>query len=123
MARPVPASITRAWQSETNLDDDTRPVVRATIQTGRLQRTAYDCAVTEGDDFGHQRGRSGDFTSILFGKEAPPVELRNIRSCTWSRSVEQDVAECTITMLNVELSPIGNARPWPIRATSTCPAT
>ena len=107
--RPVPASITRAWNAEVNLDEDTRPVVRATIQNGRLQRTAYDCGASPGDDFAHQRGRQGDFTSIIFGREAAPVELRNIRSCTWSRSVDQDVAECTLTLLNAELSPIGNA--------------
>jgi hypothetical protein len=106
--RFVPQSITDAWKSEVNLGDESRPVVRATIQRVTLHRTEYDCTKAPGADFGHQKHRRGDLTSLLFGQNNAPLELRNIRSYSWQRSVNQDVAECTLTMLNSELTPIGN---------------
>lgn len=105
--RIVPQAMTDAWLSEVRLDDDTRPVVRATIQRVTLHLTEYDCAQAAGADFGHQKGRRGDFASLLFGQNIPPIELRNILRYSWSRSVSQDVAECTIVMLNSELTPLG----------------
>jgi hypothetical protein len=106
--REVPAAMTAAWKSETKTGSK-RPVVRATIQKVNLKRFEYDTEQSMGGDFDHQRRRRGVFTSIIFGDESGVRELRNIRSVSWTRAVSQDVAECTITLKNTELTPIGNA--------------
>jgi hypothetical protein len=107
--RVVPALMTEIWQSE-DKTGPRRPVVRATVQKTQLRRYEYDTALAPGD-FDHQRKRRGWFTSIVMGEPGGCTELRNIRSYTWTRSVNQDVAECTITLKNTELTPLGEAPP------------
>lgn len=106
--REVPAAMTAAWRSEVK-DGPRRPVVRATVQKVNLKRFDYDTAQAQGGDFDHQRRRRGVFTSIIFGDDSGIRELRNIRSVSWTRALSQDVADCTITLKNTELTPIGNA--------------
>ena len=74
-----------------------------------LTRADYDTAQAQGGDFDHQRRRRGVFTSIIFGDDSGIRELRNVRSVSWTRALSQDVADCTITLKNTELTPIGNA--------------
>lgn len=105
--RVVPAAMTNAWKAEKKTADKA-PTVRATIQVANLRRYEYDTAMTEGGDFGTDRHRSGYFTSIVFGDPSILREMRNIKSYSWSRSVDQDVATCTLTLLNTDLTPIGN---------------
>jgi hypothetical protein len=86
-----------------------RPVVRATIQRAQLQRFSYDTADAPGGDLGPDKNGRGVFTSIIFGDDSSLAELRSIKTMKWDRSVEQDVASATLTLLNAERAPIGNA--------------
>lgn len=105
--RAVSALMTEIWKSE-DKTGPRRPVVRATVQKTHLKKFEYDTAQAAGD-FDHQRNRRGWFTSIVMGDPGGVTEIKNIRSYSWTRSVEQDVAECTITLKNVELTPMGSA--------------
>jgi len=107
--RTVSTAMTNIWKSE-DKTGPRRPVVRATVQKTQLRRYEYDTALSAGD-FDHQRLRRGWFTSIVMGEPSGVTELRNIRSYSWTRSVNQDVAECTITLKNTELTPLGEAPP------------
>lgn len=114
--RLVSAEMTEAWKSPDKTGDK-RPTVRATIQRVVLQRYDYDTATAPGGEPQPERHRRGTFTSILFGNSSANVELRNIQSCQWSRSLDQDVATCTIELLNSELSPIGSTDPMDVSPT------
>lgn len=106
--RPVPPKMTTGWKRE----DKTgayRPHVRATIQRVQLQRFPYDTSKADGGDYAHQRYRKGSYTSVVFGDDSRPIELRGIKNCTWQRSLDQDVATCTLTIKNTELLRIGEA--------------
>lgn len=105
--RIVPDTMTTAWKSEVKIGNDRRPVVRATIQAIKLARWHYDKGQAPGEDFAHQFNGKGIFTSAVFGQERRVREIHNLLRCSWSRSVEQDVAECTLTVLNSRLVPIG----------------
>lgn len=109
MSRNVPASMTTAWKSQGKIGAQ-KPVVRATIQVQRQKLFPYDTAYMNGGSFSsssdHHRGY---YTSMFFGEPSWPKELRNIQSCSWNRSLEQDVATCTITLLNSDPTPIGNS--------------
>src|SRR3954463_12966616 len=106
--RLVPDSMKDAWLAE-DKTGDRRPIVRATISKFRLKRFPYDLKWAPGGsdmNWDTQRERHGVFTSALFGGDMSVRELRNIKSYTWSRSVDQDVATCTLTLLNSEITPI-----------------
>ncbi len=105
--RVVPEAMTTAWKSPLKTGA-TRPVVRATVQKLNLQKFDYDTALAAGGDFETDRHRRGVFTSAVFGDPSPVKELRNIKHYTWTRSVDQDVATCTLTLFNSEITPIGN---------------
>lgn len=105
--RRVSAKMTAAWKSQAKTGDQ-RPMVRATIQVQDQKRFEYDTAWATGGSFDVDRHRKGTFTSMVFGDRSGPREIRNIISCQWTRSVEQDVATCELTILNSEISPIGN---------------
>lgn len=104
--RPVPAKMTDGWRRE-DKTGEYRPTVRATIQRTRLKKFPYNTALADGGDYEHQRYKRGVYTSVVFGEENRPLELRGIKSCSWERSLDQDVATCTIVMKNSELLPIG----------------
>lgn len=86
--------VTKAWASGDYFGDN-KPTARATIRPGNFRLTPA--------------GDYGDLASILFsftrgdaGNDPmmTPVELPNIKSVEWARDVDNDVAECTITMYN-----------------------
>lgn len=104
--RAVPASMTEAWEAE-DKTGERRPMVRATVQKVLLKRHLYDTAKAPGGRFEYQRHRKASFTTLLMGEERTPREIRNIKSFTWTRSVNQDVAEATMTILNSELVALG----------------
>lgn len=107
--RTVGAGHTTAWKAQAKTGDQ-RPVVRATIQKANLLQWDYDTFKSYGGDGdGKPRHRNGHFTSIIFGDPSMVREIRNIRNYNWSRSTEQDVATCTLTLLNSDITPIGNA--------------
>lgn len=86
-----------------------QPIVRATVERAELRKIPYNTDDAPGGDYDHDRSRKGIFTTILFGGNHSIRELRNIRSISWSRSVEQEIAECTLTLLNTDIVPIGTA--------------
>lgn len=112
MSRVVPQSITDGWSSPAKIGEQ-RPVVRATIQHQNFKRFEYDTAWANGGTFETDRHRTGRFATMIFGDMSPPKEIRNLQSCSWERSVDQDVATCTITLLNSELTAIGEPRDNP----------
>lgn len=107
--RPVSEAMTAAWKSTDKTGGDRRPTVRATIQRAELQKFDYDTATAPGGDLEPERHRRGTFTSIIFGDISSAIELNTIQSVEWSRSVDQDVATCTIELLNTRGTPIGSA--------------
>ena len=107
--REVTEQTTAAWQSPVKAGD-TRPVVRATIEWGNMREVSYNTDDMQGGDFpeeGGVRQRKGVFRNINFGNHELR-EVRNIRSISWSRSVDQDISECTLTLLNTDVTPIGD---------------
>lgn len=86
--------VTKAWASGDYFGDN-KPTARATIRPGNMRLTPA--------------GDYGDLASIIFSFSRgdkgidpmmTPKELPNIKSVEWSRDVDNDVAECTITMYN-----------------------
>ncbi len=104
--RPVSDKMSDGWKRE-DKTGEYRPTVRATIQRIQLQRFPYSTRRAAGGDWDHQRYRKGNYTSVIFGDDSRPVELQGIKHCTWQRSLEQDVATCTLTIKNTELVAIG----------------
>jgi hypothetical protein len=94
--RTVPAEMTAAWYSGEFIGSK-RPIARVTIQRPRMQvyRTAENL-----------------FTSIVFADTSMtglphPVEMPNIKSVNWNRSIETDAAECTLEFWNTRPLAIG----------------
>lgn len=112
MARIVPDEMTTAWKAQAKTGDQ-RPVVRATIQVQNLKRFQYDTAWAQGGTWETDRHRTGTFASFIFGDSSGLRELRNIRSYNWERSVGQDAATCTLTLMNSELTAIGDVETNP----------
>lgn len=47
------------------------------------------------------------FASYLFDYPTPPREVPNVRDVSWDRSIDQDAAECTVTLWNVKPLELG----------------
>lgn len=110
MSREVPAAMTERWKAQAKIGDQ-KPTVRATIQIQNLKKFDYDTAWAQGGSFEVDRHRTGYYTSMIFGDSSGVREIPNIKSYTWTRSVNQDVATCTLTILNAELTAIGEVDP------------
>src|SRR3954463_650497 len=108
VTRNVPPAMTNAWLAQTKVGDQ-KPTVRATIQRHHLQNFEYDTAWAQGGTFDHDRHRKGHFRSMVMGDNTPYREIPNIKSCTWERSVGQDAATCTLTLVNAEALTMGEA--------------
>lgn len=67
----------------------------------------YNTDDDPGGDYDHERSRRGTFNSIVLGGSNDIVEIPHIKSMSWSRSIDQDVAECTIVVLNSTMTPLG----------------
>jgi hypothetical protein len=90
-----------AWKGGTD-----RPMQRATIQRLSVYSTPYDLNdANQLEDV--PSGAKGTFTSIVFAQSDQPIELPNIKSIRWSRSVEQEVATMTMVLWNSEILPLG----------------
>lgn len=104
--RNVSTATTNAWNNPAKVGD-IRPFVRATIQRLDVRFTTYNLRSTVGRWSG-ERGR-GKFAVALLGQVDRPVELKNIKSVQWNRSVEQDIATCKITLWNTQQVHLGAA--------------
>jgi hypothetical protein len=71
-----------------------RPCVRATIQHTHLIR---------------KRFRKERYASYLFGNPYSVLELPNIKSCNWQRTVDSDAGTMTLVLFNAKETPIGVA--------------
>lgn len=98
-----------AWENPAKVGD-IRPFVRATIQRLDVKFTTYHQRPPVGRWSG-ERGR-GKFAMALMGQASErPVELRNIKSVSWTRSIDQDLATCKIVLWNTRRIALGEADP------------
>lgn len=81
-----------------------RPMMRATIQNLDVKYVKYNLQ----DAPGKQEDGIGVVTSAIFGQEHQPVELPNIKSIGWTRSVDQDLATMRMTLWNTAVLPLGS---------------
>lgn len=105
--RGITIATDAAWRSEVKAGA-TRPVVRATTQRIYLGKYPYNTEDAPGGDYDHARQRTGFYRTILFGHGGAPREIPNIKKCEWNRSMDQDIATCTLTIANTQLVAIGS---------------
>lgn len=85
--RPVSDQMYQTWDSG-DFTGAHRPIVRATIQRGGVLE------VPTADNV---------FGTVLFNNPNVPVEMPNVKSCEWQRSLQQDTATLTLTLYNTAL--------------------
>lgn len=93
--RTVSSAHTTAWQSG-DYTGANRPMARATIQIMQLNTTSSSNAI---DVYSH----------YLFGQPSRPLELPNLKSVSYDRHIDTDVATCRIELYNTEPLPLGTA--------------
>lgn len=104
--RTVTNATTTAWLSSFK-GGASKPMVRATVQRLDLKFVKYHLRATEGRWSG-RRGR-GKLATAIFGQNARPIELPNIKSVKWNRSIDQDLATCTLVLFNTRPLPLGTS--------------
>lgn len=89
--RQVPPMMTARWYSGQYVGD-AKPMARVTVHKPnvRLHKTSENL-----------------FANLAFGGGSTPKELPNVKSVSWNRNVDQDVASCTITFYNTAPLPLG----------------
>jgi hypothetical protein len=75
-----------------------RPMARVTIQKWHMHKTDYKVRWSDSAEWKHE----GKFRSALFNTRGPVRELRNLKSVSYDRSVDTDVASCRIELYNVQ---------------------
>lgn len=116
--RTVTTQTTDAWKAAFKGGSD-RPMMRATIQKIVVRAIKYDLedvpAVSlDGVVLGKSEtmkefGGVGWMRSASFGQQHVPVELPNLASVSYQRSIDQTVASCTLELYNTEILPIGQS--------------
>lgn len=83
--------MTARWYSGQYVGD-AKPMARVTVHKPnvRLHKTAENL-----------------FANLAFGGGGTPKELPNVKSVSWNRNVDQDVASCTIEFYNTAPLPLG----------------
>lgn len=94
--REVSTHTRDVWLSGDYVGQDSRAMVRATIQ--RLDMLLVP------------KGR-WHYASAIWGQNAWVTELPNIKALTWERAVDTDAATCTLTLYNTAPLPMGNTPP------------
>lgn len=96
---------------------DNRPIARVTVDRPRMRiyhknmkstysiKESISSVVPTSAPFARydtKHGREIDqyYASYIFQHPHYPIEVPNVRSVTWTRSIDQDVATCTITLIN-----------------------
>lgn len=82
--REVPGSLDALWKSGRFIGEN-KPTARVTLQVPRM---------------GLAHTPRNRYASIVFGSTNLPVELPNVRSVSWDRDVDQDVAGGSIEFFN-----------------------
>ena len=93
----VTTSATKTAWASGNYVGANRTMQRATIQRLRMSLFNYSLDNLTG---WKEIGGQGKLASAIFGQASKPKELPNIKSINWSRSIDQDVATCTIVLYN-----------------------
>lgn len=104
--RTVSTETTDAWKASFK-GGPRKAVMRATISRLDVNLFNYDYALKRALEDRTTRKGSGQYASALFGQTDQPVELPNVQSIRWSRSVDTDAATCTLKLLNSEVVPLG----------------
>lgn len=105
--RTVSAGTTSAWQNSYK-GGSTSPMVRATIQKlspavlAKYDLGSVNWYFPDAGNFPIKETGEGEFCTLMFGHESAPVEIPNIKSVTWTRSVDQDVASMTMVLFNAD---------------------
>lgn len=104
--REVPQAITEAWRRGEFIGD-TRPMARVTIVHPWVQLHSHK----------HRDKPGGDmYSTLLFGiprfttsgpDYVQPTELPNVKSVSWDRDIDQDVASATFEFYNTAPLPLG----------------
>lgn len=92
--KQVSAATTAAWLSGDYVGT-TRPVQRATIQVPHMYPTPYTLLPAATTTWDH----AGVFRTFNFNQDGPIREFP-VQTIKWSRATSQDVATCTITIVN-----------------------
>ncbi len=129
--RDVPATLEGKWRTKDYVGER-RPYARVTVQHPHMRLYKYSLTSTfstktppkdatadeiaqytlpEVYDPKHGRKINQCYASFLTKIDARPREIPNVRSVSWSRSTDADVADCTITLLNTSPLPAGSAAP------------
>jgi hypothetical protein len=120
--RDVPASISSTWLNGTFIGER-RPIARVTVQHPKMKLwnysllsafktivskiTAKNTSVTTTFDLHAHTKISQTYADYLFSSGGIPLELPNVKSLSWQRSIDSDVADCTIECWNTAPLPIG----------------
>jgi hypothetical protein len=90
------------WQSGDYVGPDRRPMVRASIMRMHIGLADYRYPRTRSRTWDHK----GHYAHAMFGQDHVPRELFNIKSVSWSRSIDQDVAELSMVLYNSQMKPL-----------------
>ena len=109
--RLVAPAMTQKWKDPAKIGADARPAGRVTVQP--LHRTRVPYLTHDGPDRAREERSRGTLNSFWFGNPKMSVELPNVRTISWGRNVDTDVAEVTITLHNVAPLPMGSSQSRP----------
>lgn len=98
----VPDSMTDGWLAEVNVGD-TAYYTRITIQRMRNRLINYDL---EGMNSTKLQG-SGQFSTMIFGQNSRPVEIKNFKNVGIDRAGGQFCASANVAMVNNRALPVG----------------
>lgn len=104
--KEVDPETTAAWQGAFK-GGTTRPMQRATIQKLDIGLYPYDFAGRGMTPYTDAKTRSGVLASAMFNQPHVPIELPNIKSIRWTKSIDSDSATCQLVLWNTEIVPLG----------------
>lgn len=93
--RDVPASLTNAWRAGDFIGKN-RAIGRVTVQKANIGLHHFN--IWKGVNI---------YASLPFGMGGIPKELPNVKSISWSRDVDAEIADCTVELYNTQPLPIG----------------
>lgn len=94
--RDVPQAMSDTWRGG-DFTGDRRPIARVTLQQAKIELHS----------FSRVGGVYNTYASLPFGPDTPPKELPNVRSVSWDRDAESEIASCRISLANTQPQPVG----------------
>lgn len=110
--KPTSAATKAAWLSG-DYTGTRRAMARVTVQKLNIALIKYDVAANQVTSEA-AKDRSGKYAAANFGQLHRPLELPNLKSIRWNRSVDEPVATATLEFYNTAPLPMGEApaRPY-----------